>query len=297
MTRITQQSQALAMRADLSSVGSRLATIQRQVASGRQIERISDAPSVGLEALRYRRSLRSYEQYDRNLSDAKNWLGAADTALEAVDSRINRAQDLAIQADNGSLSPAARVAIATELRSIADEMVGVANTHHLGRPIFAGTSGAQQAYDSNGSFLGDTNVVNRTVASGATTQVNAVGPDVFGVENPGDPANGNTIEMIRAMADDVEAGTIVAGSLDSLDAARSRVHTAQATLGARLASLEQLEVRNDSVTHQLRTGLSEAEDVDLTKAILDLKGQETAYTAALSISGRILSQSLLDFLR
>lgn len=285
------------MRADLSSVGSRLATIQRQVASGRQIERISDAPSVGLEALRYRRSLRTYEQYDRNLSDAKNWLGAADTALEAVDSRINRAQDLAIQADNGSLSPAARIAIATELRSIADEMVGVANTHHLGRPIFAGTAGGARAYDSSGLFLGDTNVVNRTVAGGATTQVNAVGPDVFGVENPGDPANGNTMEMIRSLADDVEAGVLVAGSLDSLNAARTRVHTSQATLGARLASLEQLEVRNGSVTGQLQTSLSEAEDVDLTKAILDLKSQETAYTAALSVSGRILNQSLLDFLR
>ena len=149
MTRITQQSHVSAMRSDLRVVSSRLAKIQRQVASGRQIERASDAPSVALEALRYRRSMRAYGQYDRNLNDAKNWLGTADTALESIDNRISRAQDLTIQADNGSLSPAARAAIATELRAIADEMVGLANTDHLGRPIFSGTVCSSSA--TNGS--------------------------------------------------------------------------------------------------------------------------------------------------
>ncbi len=295
--RVTQQSQTSAMRADLTSVSAKLATIQRQIGSGRQLERASDAPTVALEAMRYRRSIRTYDQYDRNLSDAKNWLGAADNSLEAIDSRLTRAQDLTIQADNGALSGAARTAIATELRSIADEMIGIANTHHLGRPIFSGTAGDARAYDTNGSFLGDTNAIERTIASGATTQVNAVGPDVFGVENPGDPANGNAFELLRSIADAVETGVPVAGNLDQLDTVRTRVHTAQATLGARLSSLEQLENRNGGVTGELRSALSEAEDVDLAEAILDLKGQEAAYTAALSVAGRILDRSLLDFLR
>jgi len=295
--RITQQSQALAMRADLSLVSSRLADIQRQIASGRQLDRASDDPAGALEALRYRRSLRSYEQYDRNIGDAKAWLRSGDSALGAIDARLTRAQDLTIQADNGSLDAVARSAIATELRGIADEMVGLANTHHLGRPIFGGASGNSQAYDPMGSFQGDTGTVTRTVGSGASYQVNVTGPDVFGVENPGDPINGNTFEVLREIADRVEAGLPAAVGLDAIERAHAGVHNSQATLGARLASLEKMESRNEGITIEMRSALSETEDVDLADAILDLKSQEAAYSAALGVTGRILDRSLLDFLR
>jgi len=297
MTRITQQSSLSAMRADLSGVSSRLFDIQRQVASGKTLERASDAPSAALESLRYRRSLRTFDQYERNLSDAANWLGAADTAFSAIDDRLNRVQDLTIQADNGSLGPAARTAIATELRSIADEMVGLMNSNHLGRPLFAGTAGGAEAYDASGNYLGDAGVVERTVSTGSTFQVNATGPEVFGVSDPGDPINGNIVEMVRQIADDVDAGVVVNGALDNISAAQSRVHTTQATFGARLMSIEKLESRNDETITGVRSSLSKTEDVDLTEAILELKSQEAAYTAALNISGRLLSQSLLDFIR
>lgn len=295
--RVTQQSQSLVMRSDLSLVSSRLADIQRQVASGRQLERASDDPAGALEALRYRRSLRSYEQYDRNIGDAKAWLGTADSALQSIDARLTRAKDLTVQADNGSLDSVARNAIASELRAIADEMVGLANTHHLGRPIFGGASGNAQAYDPSGAFQGDTGAVTRTVGSGVSYQVNVTGPEVFGVENPGDPMNGNTFEVLREIADRVEAGLPASAGLDAIERAHEGVHTAQSTLGTRLASLEKLEARNEGTTIEMRSALSEREDVDLADAILDLKSQEAAYTAALGVAGRILDGSLLDFLR
>ena len=297
MNRITQQSSLSAMRTDLTQVSGRLADIQRQVASGKTMERASDAPSAALESLRYRRSLRTYGQYERNLTDARNWLGSADTGLEAIDNRLSRVQELTIQADNGSLSPAARTAISTELRSVADEILGLMNSDHLGRPLFAGTAGGDRAYDDNGAYLGDGGVVERTISSGSTFQVNVTGPDAFGVSDPADPMNGNIVEMVRQIADDVDAGLVVQDALDSISTATTRLHTTQATLGARLSSIEKLEARNLETTTDLQSSLSRTEDVDLTEAILELKSQEAAYTAALNISGRLLSQSLLDFIR
>jgi flagellin-like hook-associated protein FlgL len=64
------------------------------------------------------------------------------------------------------------------------------------------------------------------------------------------------------------------------------VHTVQATMGARLSSIQQVEVRNTGTTIEMRSALSETEDVGLTEAILDLKGQEAAYSAALSVTAR-----------
>lgn len=52
-----------------------------------------------------------------------------------------------------------------------------------------------------------------------------------------------------------------------------------------------------SLDENLTKLLSNVEDVDITKAILDLKMQETAYQAALQAAGRIMTLSLMDYLR
>ncbi len=271
--RITSQSQSASLRADLAEAGSRLARIQGQVASGRVIERPSDGPAAAMEALRYRRTLRGHEQYGRNVGDAKAWLGQADSALDSIDSRLTRARTLTIQAENASLSAEARGAIATELRSIADEMVSIANTDHMGRPIFAGTAATQDAYAADGTYLGDMTPIQRRVDSSITFQV------------------------IRAVADDVEAGNNPTAGLDVIDAARDRVSTAEAALGSRLAAIERVESRNEGRAIDTRAALSQAEDVDLTDAILELRTSEAAYTTALNVAARVLDHSLLNFLR
>ncbi|MFA6497858.1 MAG: flagellar hook-associated protein 3 [Desulfurivibrionaceae bacterium] len=46
-----------------------------------------------------------------------------------------------------------------------------------------------------------------------------------------------------------------------------------------------------------KTNLSEKEDTDITKALLELKGKETAYEAALSSAAKTMQLSLVDFLQ
>ncbi|MFQ5557658.1 MAG: flagellar hook-associated protein FlgL, partial [Acidimicrobiales bacterium] len=180
--RVTGLSQGAAMRTDLALAGGRLSAIQRQLASGRRLERVSDGPAAGLEAMRYRRSLRGHAQYARNTGDAKSWLRTADSALNDVDDRLTRARELTIQSINGSLGAEARSAIAEELRGIADELVGLANADHLGRPIFSGTAATDVAYQVDGTYVGDLSAVNRRISPNATVQVIVAGPGVFGVQ-------------------------------------------------------------------------------------------------------------------
>ena len=47
----------------------------------------------------------------------------------------------------------------------------------------------------------------------------------------------------------------------------------------------------------LANSLSEVEDIDLPKTIVDLQLQEVAYKAALGATARVVQPSLLDFLR
>ena len=43
--------------------------------------------------------------------------------------------------------------------------------------------------------------------------------------------------------------------------------------------------------------LSDIEDVDLPKTIMDMQLQQTAYQAALAASAKVIQPSLIDFLR
>jgi flagellar hook-associated protein 3 FlgL len=43
--------------------------------------------------------------------------------------------------------------------------------------------------------------------------------------------------------------------------------------------------------------LSEIEDIDLPKTIMEMKLQETSYQAALAASAKVIQPSLIDYLR
>ncbi|MCZ7527679.1 MAG: hypothetical protein M5U14_15650 [Acidimicrobiia bacterium] len=55
--------------------------------------------------------------------------------------------------------------------------------------------------------------------------------------------------------------------------------------------------RSDEQLLVLRRSLSEAEDIDLASTIVDLQLQEVSYQAALGATARVITPSLVDFLR
>jgi flagellin-like hook-associated protein FlgL len=85
----------------------------------------------------------------------------------------------------------------------------------------------------------------------------------------------------------------VAGNLQAgID--RLTQHLAEA--GSRLQTVEETEMYLETYTLELRGLLSEAEDVDITQALLRLLSQEQAYEAALKTASHLVSVSLLDYL-
>jgi flagellar hook-associated protein 3 FlgL len=82
-----------------------------------------------------------------------------------------------------------------------------------------------------------------------------------------------------------------------LDSARQTVVALRAEMGTRQIRVEQLETRHQDIQLQLEDGLQQAQGVDAAKAILDLNNAETTYRAALQVGGRIIPQTLADFLR
>ncbi|MFP3906282.1 MAG: flagellar hook-associated protein FlgL [Acidimicrobiales bacterium] len=299
MSRITNTTTSRAVLANIQNTARSLADAQEKISSGKQVRKPSDGPAQVLSALDHRNQIRRNEQLGRNVRDARSWLDNADSALTHSVTEMTRARTLVANGVNGASDAQGRFALASEIRTIAEGLVQTANTEHLGRPIFGGTTGSDVAYDDSGSYQGDQGKVARTIAPSVTVQVNRPGPEVFGTEDAGDPMNGNTFQMLNAVADALEAGDLetARSGIDAVDAATARIERAQVEMGARAKQLDEVHTRNEDLAIELKSALAEVEDTDMVEAIITLQAQEMAYQGALAVTSKVVQPTLVDFLR
>lgn len=294
ISRVTQNMMSERSLAGMQLGLSRLARIQEQLTTGRVLNRPSDSPIDAAAAMDLRKSLADQQQYLRNTQDGIAWLNTADSTLSSMSDQIRKARELGLQgANTGSLSPDAREALAVQIEQIRDGLVDLANTTYLDRPIFGGITAGRLAYDDTGAFVGQTGAVTRTVATGVRVEVNLDGADVVG------PPGGTVFDDLDAVAAAIRAGdsASTADGMDALATDLSRVTTALADVGSRTVRVEKAEQAALDAELDLKSSLAEVETVDLPKALMELKMQETAYQAALASTARVVQPSLIDFLR
>lgn len=295
--RITQRLMTESSLASMQAGLGRLARTQEQLTTGRVINRPSDSPSGTNSAMQLREQITQNSQYSRNAGDGIARLGTADTVLTSMMDSVRRVRDLTLQgASTGTMGLQSREALAMELGQIRDGLLSQANTTHLGMPLFGGTTTGKVAYvkDSAGvvAYAGDSNPVNRRIGAEDNVRVDITGPEIFG------PAGDDLFDVIADIATklSVDPGTLDI-ELDRLDAALSRMTTSLADVGSRFNRLEAgLRITRDAEL-SLQDSLSQVENVDMARAMVDLQMNEVAYQAALGATARVLQPSLLDFLR
>jgi flagellar hook-associated protein 3 FlgL len=243
--------------------------------------------------MRLRATLAAKTQYSRNITDGQSWLAQTDGTLTSMLDQVTRARDLMLQGSStGSSDADAREAMATEIEQIRSGLLSEANTQHLGRPLFGGTTAGTVAYDATGTFVGDQNAVNRTIGDGVDLAVNVTGPAAFS-------ANGT--DLFAVLDNAVTAlRTNPAGltsTLSDLDAVTSQMKGALTDIGTRSNRIDTASNMLDSSTLDTKSALSDVEDVDVASAIVDLQMQQVAYQASLGATARVIQPSLLDFLQ
>ena len=295
--RISNLSQSLQTKRNIYSLQNRIAEGQVRLSTGTRIQRASDDPTAALEGLRISRELRHLDSFQRNISDAQTWLSLADGALQQTNDITIRARNLFIQADSGVLGQDERDAIASELDELAAAVADTANMTRAGHPIFGGTSSSSSPFAANGSFSGNDDGISRQVSTGVEIVVNLNGEETFGTYDAADPAQGNLMQVIKQAATDIRAGADAGQHLNRLDELTQGIHSAIAKVGARQQAVEQHEERLLDHRTQLQSQRSAVLDTDIAEELLELRQNEVAYQAALGVSARVLSTSILDFLR
>jgi flagellar hook-associated protein 3 FlgL len=299
--RITQRALAVNSLRGLNNNLAAVSRLQNQLTSGKTISTPSDDPTGTNTSMITRQGQAANAQHARNISDGHTFLDATDSALQNMLDQARRVRDLAVRALNtGGSSQPSNDAIATEVDGIRESLLGQANQVVQGKPIFGGVTSGKLAYDSNGVYqgVGDATTGPATWVTRRISDVEWIRVDITGPEAFGDPASGKDLfAVVASISANAKTGTPQASDLDDLDAVIQRMSTAAADIGTRSARMDDAATVNSAQSLSLQAKLTETEDVDLPKTIMELQMQQTGYQAALSITAKSLQPTLVDFLR
>lgn len=294
INRVTNLTMTTAAQRGLQEHQARLAEAQNRATSLDKMSRPSDDPAAMASALQTRSLQAAAAQYGRNIDDATAWVTLGDSAMEQATNALNKVRDLTFQGGNGSLSPAARDALAGEIESLNAELFQVANSTFSGRNLFAGSSDAAGAFSPGKppTFNGVAgSSVERRIGAEGTVRVDLDGAAIFG-----EGAN-STFALLSGITAALRSGADVSGQVAAVDTKISGAIAARADLGTRQARLEKVAGTNKELESHLENQRTGLEKEDLGAMILNLKLQENNYQAALAATAKVLQPSLMDFLR
>lgn len=292
--RVTVGSLAYSGLASINDTSSKLAKLQAQMSSGKQILTPSDDPTGTVQAMRLRSEMAVNDQYTANSTDALSWLTAADTAYGTAVNLVTSAQTTVLQGLNTGTNDAnSNQALAQKIDGLRSQLLAVANSDYNGRPVFGGTTAGGVAYDSSGTYVGDTGSVTRAISNNNVVTVSAQGPDVFG------SGSSNVFTMLSNISTALRSNpsTLTSSSITDLKTALSQISSAQAAEGATFNQVQQAQTQQTSTGTAMQTQLSSIEDIDPAEMAIKLTTANTAYQAALQTTASVRQLSLLDFLR
>ena len=293
MIRVTQNMVTNRSLTSLQAGLDRLAQTQEKLSTGKNLNRPSDSPTDATTSMKIRVQLAETQQHVRNAQNGLGWLDVTDSTLSGMADNLRRVSELALQGANASITGSTSTALATEVAQIREGLLAQANTTYLDRPIFGGVTAGTQAFDASGAYVGADAPVQRSVADGVKVRIDVSGTTVVG------PNGDNLFDDLAALESALRLGDkagIQAGIAAVTERQRA-VSDAQAAVGASYNRADAAERKGQDALVTLRSALSEVEDTDLPKAMVDLQMHEVAYQAALASTARVMQPSLVDFLR
>jgi len=295
-TRITNTMVSRNVLADLNNTAERLERTRSKASSGKELTRPSDDPFAVSRALKFRESLEGTRQHQRNAADAVGWQEAAEQALSQLTEIGHRARDLVVQAASDTVDPAGRKAIAIEIRQLIEGAKEQGNANYAGRFLFGGTATTTPPFTAaDDTYHGDDGAIAREIGPGVSVVINQPGSRVLGTGDAGD-----LLGVLRGIAAHLEANdgpALRGGDLSALDGRLDALMEVRAENGASSNRVESAIARLAQVEETTTQELSDTEDADFAKTMIDLNSQQAAYQAALRAGASIVQSSLMDFLR
>jgi flagellar hook-associated protein 3 FlgL len=277
---------------DIDTLSENYADVSRQVSSGKKLNQLKDSPSGSAELVNLTKTESDVDQYTSNTNAGSLYMKAADSSLNEVNNLLTSIYTKASQGASNSVNSDDRAALASDIRSMRDQIVSLANTEAQGRYIFAGSKVTSAPFSQEGdsvAYNGDDNVNSILVDYGTEAQMNFSGDAVFS------PIF-TTIDSLLAGMDSNDISSIKT-ALDKFSSTQSGLGQVRTQVGTNMSLLENVQTSLNSQQTNLKEQRSNIEDANMSQAVVQMNQTQTALQAAMSAGSTMLSQrNLFDIL-
>ena len=292
--RITQSMIARNVIQSMNKSRENLNSIQVAISSGKNIQSPSSDPIDFSRNMRFRTAISKNDRYLRTINNSEGWLRTTSSTLTQIYEQIASAKEIAIQGADESNSSESRLAMATKINGVLDELTILGNMTYLNKYLFSGTeTQGDVPFTRVGdavSYNGDTGRITRRITYNHSVSININGQQLLdtnmytaianlkdALENNDSDAISNLIADLTDAADNVLILSTAIGSIENqTEFAKQRLETANLNLSS---------------------FLSQSEDVNMAEAITKYNAEELSYRAALQSASDVIQLNLMQFLK
>ena len=287
----------------MQDVQTQIAKTQGQLATGTKLGNPSDNPDATASVQRLQSAISRQTSYSKSLTQADNRLAAQETNISGSSGVLIRIKELTLQAANATVSSSGRVNISTEIKSLRDQLLAMANARdESGNFIFGGARTGSQPFAANDqgqiNYTGDHSQVEVAIGDQSRVAVGGVGSQVF-TSVVRDKTGVGFFQALADLATAVQNGDSanIQRGIGEVDAMHAGVSHAIAQVGTNRSSIDQQQGVIDATSLRLQTTLSGIKDTDYTVAATDLQKQMLSLQAAQSSFAQTAKLSLFDYIK
>ena len=153
-TRISTLGFQTAASQQMQTLDSQIAQTQQELSTGLQLQNAADNPAGMAQVNQLDAQISASKQYQSNGSSLNSNLTFEEQSLTDATNVLQSARDLAVQANNASLSATQRQDIATQLSQLQEQLVATANsTDANGAYLFGGDANTTPPFTQNGTTV------------------------------------------------------------------------------------------------------------------------------------------------
>jgi len=284
---------------DIQQSEQNVQTAYQQVSTGQRVNAASDDPAAAAALVQLQAQAASVDQYTANAEAVLSQAQTADSTLTSVVSQLNQAITLGTEGANGTNSATNRQTLAADVQSILTSVVGLANTSYQGVSLFGGTVSGQAAFVADPAsatgytYTGNSGINQISVGDSLTVQANIPGSTLF--TNP----NASVLGALSNLATALKTGKSadVATATTQITAALNYVTEQHTVYGNTINQLNSQETYLSQETVTLTSRESSLVGIDSATAAENLAQAETANSAVLAASAKVIQTSLLNYLQ
>jgi flagellar hook-associated protein 3 FlgL len=293
------------IRNSLADITRDLNSASETVITGKRLNTLSDDPMGMIRAAGIKSTLNGLKQMDRSISLGNSWLTTSENALTQAQDLVSESKTLALQMANASINPENRKDAAVMVQHITEQMMALANTRVEDRYIFSGNDtdipsfAVETVTDEFGDpvekigYQGDDQPFSIKVGTGGMTEIGGDGGRIFSQIF-------DTLADFKTALETTDETVALEGinnAITALDVDFNHLNSEISAVGSRMTRLDMKSVIFQEMKINETEKLSAVEDADIIEAITRLEQMQLSYQAALSSSSKVMSMSLLDYLK